>query len=394
MNYFKFRETQFFQHHDIVVYPYAELLDSPRGLSDSKGGPLWPDWGHAGARRFCRDNVPVDQQPAASPCETTSKSSLAFWCGPVCHHYGHFISDFFTRVAAYLPLETKDSTRAVKFIFADREGGTGYLPLFADQIFKWMGIPRRFIEIVTRPTLFRSLICAPQQEQLIDVPPSKEYLLHLDNLNRRRLSYPMSREQRLYVSRAGMSTGLIAGESYLEYLFSRLGYAVIRPEYLSIREQLLLYSNASHIVFSEGSALHTLQLLGSLKCRVTIILRRSNPFLPRILGSRVASLGYVEQAMPPIHGLRPDSTPCPENGISLVDFPALLDALHVEQSVQSQFSVHDFREAVSRDILKWIKNNLDSPNGALPGARACISLSLVKAGLDPDFYFSKIDLNH
>ena len=59
------------------------------------------------------------------------------------------------------------------------------------------------------------------------------------------------------------------------------GYAVFRPEEHPIRDQMIHYLNASEIVFSEGSAIHLIDIMPRLKARVAVVARRERTLLPR-----------------------------------------------------------------------------------------------------------------
>ena len=66
-----------------------------------------------------------------------------------------------------------------------------------------------------------------------------------------------SNVQNIYVSRSKFSTHRkLANSSEVEQYFSSIGWAVIYPEQLSLREQANLFSRASFIVADDGSALH------------------------------------------------------------------------------------------------------------------------------------------
>jgi len=67
----------------------------------------------------------------------------------------------------------------------------------------------------------------------------------------------------IYVSRSKFSTHRkLANASDVEQYFSKIGWAVIYPEQLSLREQANVFSRASFIVADDGSALHN-----SIYCR-------------------------------------------------------------------------------------------------------------------------------
>jgi capsular polysaccharide biosynthesis protein len=75
---------------------------------------------------------------------------------------------------------------------------------------------------------------------------------------RRRLVDPASAQaaaRRLYVSRAETSRARIANEELLVSMLLDRGFEVVRPETLTVREQIDLFSRASHIVAAPGAAL-------------------------------------------------------------------------------------------------------------------------------------------
>ena len=73
---------------------------------------------------------------------------------------------------------------------------------------------------------------------------------------------PPSAPRKLYVSRAGMSvkSGKFFAEEQIEGIFESQGFTIVRPENLSITQQLEIYSSHSHIVLATGSASHMLAL--------------------------------------------------------------------------------------------------------------------------------------
>jgi capsular polysaccharide biosynthesis protein/tetratricopeptide (TPR) repeat protein len=75
---------------------------------------------------------------------------------------------------------------------------------------------------------------------------------------RRRLvdpSSPQSAMRRLYVSRSGTLRRRIANEEQLQAMLLACGFEVVRPEELTVREQIDLFSRASHIIGASGAGL-------------------------------------------------------------------------------------------------------------------------------------------
>lgn len=61
--------------------------------------------------------------------------------------------------------------------------------------------------------------------------------------------------RKLYLSRSGTQRRRIDNEAALEAALARAGFETVRPETLSVREQVQLFSQASHVVGSSGAAL-------------------------------------------------------------------------------------------------------------------------------------------
>jgi capsular polysaccharide biosynthesis protein len=75
---------------------------------------------------------------------------------------------------------------------------------------------------------------------------------------RRRLVNPSAgaaADRKLYLSRAGTARRRIANDDELTAMLSQCGYEVVRPEALTVREQIDLFSRASHIVGAAGAAM-------------------------------------------------------------------------------------------------------------------------------------------
>lgn len=73
---------------------------------------------------------------------------------------------------------------------------------------------------------------------------------------RRRLGLPdRPGRRKLYLSRAGTDRRRVANEAALVERLAARGFEIVRPEILSVREQVALFAEASHIVAPTGAAL-------------------------------------------------------------------------------------------------------------------------------------------
>ena len=82
--------------------------------------------------------------------------------------------------------------------------------------------------------------------------------------------------KRIYVSRAGLSPrdGGLLLESMIEQALEAEGYGIIRPETMSLRQQIEAYNEADDLIFAEGSSLHIYALVAQPLQRVFVIWRR------------------------------------------------------------------------------------------------------------------------
>src|SRR5688572_16905304 len=97
---------------DVLVTPYTDLLDGPRGGMYHRGGPHWPDWSTQTAARYCAGGVPHDVEPSDGEPKSTLADRIA-WGGAITWHFGHQIADFTTRL-----LPTLAEMPDVRFAFS------------------------------------------------------------------------------------------------------------------------------------------------------------------------------------------------------------------------------------------------------------------------------------
>lgn len=137
---------------------------------------------------------------------------------------------------------------------------------------------------------------------------------------------PTPLPKRVFVSRSRLSRAAarFVLEEAIDANFRAQGYRVIHPETLSVREQLRLYAHASHLVFSEGSAIHLYALAARPGQKVYFIWRRQvmHPIFARQLDSfGVGPLEGENHVLAPLPNRRfPNDR---ARAASLLDFAAL-----------------------------------------------------------------------
>ena len=339
---------------DMVVVPYAGLLDRWQDGDWHRGGPAWPDWEQQVSARHCRGGRPMDIHPDAPEGPLTHLDALA-WGGGIDVQFGHQVADFSARL-----LPTMLARPDLPIAFASKpERGWQTLadtPSFFRAILDWFGLPPERLHLVNEPSLVGELFVVPQGEQLDGPGPSAAYLDALDeNADRQMGEAPARHETVLYVSRAGIPARF-AGEVELERALGAAGVRIMRPETLPLPEQLRAYRESRRMVFAEGSAIHTLQLLGRIDTEVGVLVRRGGKRIARpSLLPRVRSVAYEDATHGLLHGIAPSGRYAHHRGLSLLreeEVPAAFERLGIDLS--RTWDAAGFRRSRDEDVLAWI----------------------------------------
>lgn len=357
---------------DVVVYPTQGLLAPPWTLF--RGGPDWPWFWLRRAERHCRyrARIPLDVRPHRERPGVLPVEPKGTWCGPVSQHFGHAVANFGSRIA-----EASVLPRDRPLVFSARPGEQP--PPFLWEVLAHFGVGRERVRIVSEPTLFSSLLVPPQAEPLHGAVPDPR---HLDLLDRLAGPAPPPDGSRLYVSRAMLWKGKIAGDAYLEEALRSSGHVPFHPELVPVREQLAAYRRASSLVFAEGSALHGLQLLGRLSADVVVIARRRGSRLAeRPIGARARSVTYVDAVDGALIGLDRKGRRQPSTGMTVLDDDRLVMGLErAGIPVGAGWSRAAFARQRDADVGRWVEARLAHPLHR--GERRAIARSLRRLGLE------------
>lgn len=337
-----------------TIVPYDNLLRSPFGRSDHEGGPIWSDWERQRAARFIQFGVQADKKPALPIKAKKVEGDNWCWIGPITGHFGHGIADFSTRIA-----ETLATFAAPRLVFSSEpvHGYTSFSKTPAwwrDMMINWFKVSEDQIHIVNEPEHYRTLHVAPQGEHINAGAPSARYLDWLDAITKRNIGEP-AKSGTVYVSRVGVA-GKLAGEAAFEAALEAAGVRIFRPEQASITEQMTVYASAERLIFSEGSAVHGLQLLGRSLGDVTIISRRRGFRIGEVsIRPRSETLRYWEFIGGVVCGLTEDGRPAGALGLSLVRIRPILVGLENLGIPIKKFWDQDAYDAeVSNDLEAWL----------------------------------------
>jgi|GEM_PF-1141642 len=302
--------------------------------------------------------------------------------GPLLGHFGHFVSESSHRLWAYrLHREAIDQVLVLPCpqpTTSQTPAAYTELAPFQRQTLALFGIPAERVRFVNAPTRVERLL-VPEQASLFGgalAPPSAYLDLLGDNAERffagyrpRRTAYP----ERLYVGRSHLvHQGGIAGEAYLERLLVAEGFTLFRPEEHDLFEQLTHYRHARLCLFTEGSALHGLELLGRLghSPTVAVLGRRplNEPQWRRILLPRTPGYAYCAPVLtlPALAFNRVVNRPVDWNALSLIhELDRLLGFLREYLGVRlTNFDRNRFHLEEAADVARHLlhtKLNVGDP---------------------------------
>src|SRR3954454_14831682 len=330
------------------------MLRHPAGAF-FRGGPQWPHFETQVYARHCWHRIPrpVDSRPL--PCDgPVDIVDRGIWCGPISYHFGHMVADFGMRIAASSLLD--ETTPLVFSIWGNPKAEA---PPFFWQIIDHLAIDRSRVLFVRKPMRFGRLLVLPQAERRFGGGPSRRHLELMDAIT----APPFRADQDLgyvFVSRARWPKGRFAGEAYLDEALPAAGVTVFHPESADLHDQFRLYRRARCLIFSEGSALHALQLLGRVDAEVVILARLPGArmtavsLVPRVLGMR-----YIRATGGFIYGLLPSGDRQHPAGISLFDEKHCVSGLRaLGIDIAPFWAPRVYAERRDGDIAAWIGNRL------------------------------------
>jgi hypothetical protein len=414
MGFLSFTHERLRSFRKIMVHPTQEMR--PPDGAFFRGGPEWPYFQAQIFARHCRGALPkpVDSRPlaaraawpyfdprflpafwphlygdaqpapqdsrhgmatladahAALPGQAKERVDAGIWCGPITLHFGHMVADFGMRIVGSSRVDA-----ATPLVFS--------LPPFRDfepppyfwDIVDHLGVDRRRVLLVRKPTRFDRLFVLPQAERPAGGAPSRRHLRLMDAItgsgtaNDRDLGH-------VFISRGRLAEGRFAGESYIEEALAGAGVAVFHPETVDLHAQLRLYRRARTLIFSEGSALHALQLLGHLDADIIVLVRRPRRRMAAAsLRPRARSLRYLEAVRGLVHGLSRSGRTIRRAGISVLDEPRFLAGLKRTGIDLAPFwDPMAYAERRDADIAAWIARRRAA--GPYPGEQAMIEEQL------------------
>ena len=360
---------------NVPIVTFSELLQRSKNKSYHRGGPIWPEWNEGAGYRHFRGNLPMDDKPTPAANYVNVSEPLC-WCGPVTGHFGHQIANFSSRIPCYRDL---DATYCFALKDDSAISSLDDCPQFFRELLAWFEIPPERVLLVCKPIIARKTYCAPQQEQ-IGSPPSAEFLEFLTALTRRSGISGVEKTGNYFIPKTSGNFGTIAGEAYVSKIAAQNGCKIVNPETLPLLDQLRLYASARTLVFTEGSALHGLQLLGRNIGDVHVLVRRPGTRLAEEnIAPRCRSLTYHEIG-DLVCGLTQVNSPENWKGITVPDSERLKNAFSKAGVSLSGFSEDQFQDAVEQNVMRWLELTSSSQANQVAGSMEKIHADLLNLG--------------
>lgn len=271
-------------HKEVISYPLMQKRNNQSmgeffsgGLIDSRSHKLIASAIHYNGVSYCQELPNSYKKDFIQDC-LPIKHTILFG-GILYNHFGHFLAESLSRMYAYNFVREYDPY----ILFYAPWGVPNYLEKtnYVNQILSGFNIPIKKLIFINREARIKKVLI-PNQEYgfgYMDKPDP----IFLDFIRtfkfKSKIPKGFENADKIYVSRAKLPNTKgksIAENLFEEYLISN-GYKVFYPESYNLFEQLTLYKNAKHIIFSDGSAVLACILTPDLIADIAIIARRRDP---------------------------------------------------------------------------------------------------------------------
>ena len=196
--------------------------------------------------------------------------------GSISPHFGHALTEGIHRLWAF------NTNIHDGIVFAVSGKNINYTPKkWFIQTLEILEIPLAKCIWVTNDCAFENLL-VPEPGSEFTLGPKNWYRSYLEKLQQKIFdtTHDLRKEKgdiKLFLGRSHIPLNeYIGGEKYWESLLIDEGYISLKPEKHSILEQIVYLMSAKKIIFSEGSAIYSLEFINYLDVDIACIPRRPN----------------------------------------------------------------------------------------------------------------------
>ena len=219
-----------------------------------------------------RSDAPLYERPNALKPKAHVEGTHLYG-GIMSWHFGHFLVESLSRL---WPVNNPpEPIQSVLFVPKGEAARKRKEAKFQSEMLDLM-IPGLDRQVLTQPTIVERLIVPEQGFGNGALEAGTEAFREF--VQNRNWPEPYENSpKRLYVTRAGLNRskkGRILGDLGLEKCLKRNGFHSVRPEKLTLAEQIRLYRGAKRILFDDGSAVHLFGLVAQAQQTTASIQRR------------------------------------------------------------------------------------------------------------------------
>lgn len=233
-----------------------------KGTMDSFTGGIYTSDGI-----FIEDSLLHRGTPGELQKPTERLSGTYIYGGCLFGHFGHFIWESLSRL--YVIKQCNDYP--IIFITPN----SGKIIENATVFLKQINI-RNEIKLIYTPTCVDNLIYSSPGSSIEPLFITDEQIKHLQHF-----SFEKSSNQKIWLSRSLWTTGLLTNESIIENELKNMGYTIINPENLSLREQAKYISTSDIVAGFDGSAFFSLLFAKNIPGKFIVFNRRK--YIPQTL---------------------------------------------------------------------------------------------------------------
>ena len=344
---------------NVVVTPVAQS-----GANKFSGGVFSADGHFVDECRHLRGvngNVHTSENIDVEKLLISYTAPVGLYGGFAFNHFGHFLAETLGRLWAAAEPQYSDMPIFVhpiwgRVVLGDREG-------YVATVFDLLGLDPSRVRFITDPIRIARLYVPEQLYGFHNFEHVSEKMIGFlskaqASIEEKAKEFPKG-DERLYVSRSQWlpEKGLIAGEAEFETFLASQGWTIYCPEKAPFIEQLIAYSNAKQIIFSEGSAYHSMILLPNSRADVAIVFRRKPGWNQERIEAQFH--GFGKKLLSVQHVRRQICAGMPNwSGVSIVDFEAVSKDLVAAGFISESFAKWYEREEelCARDLARFIES--------------------------------------
>ena len=197
----------------------------------------------------------------------------AIFIGSLMSVYGHCITDNIKKIWYLNTPEARTLLDRGAMVIYVSAWDDNDLPEYAMRILELAGVDVSRLKRISKPVRFRTVYVPSNSMRLHEGTRqwSPEFRAAVANM-KSNASFSGEFYDKIYFTRTALNDSKDFGERRVEKLFESAGFKVLSPEKLSVDAQILLMSNCSHVICTDGSVAHNAMFCNS-ETKVTILLK-------------------------------------------------------------------------------------------------------------------------